>query len=191
MEKHSDFYKTERKKVEFREQRSPPFPPPPPAAAPGPVPHTYQGCGAASPQLSPRGDAGMARSGPRRGSRPGPPRAGGSHGTTSPGAERSPRAAKRAPCSGSVAPGRTLREGAGRGRLGGALAAPSPPGRRQNAPWIPAAGAGFAAPRTPPTPPRSGGTRHGPGDTERGGRALTAARKSRRRRAWLVPPGVI
>lgn len=28
MEKHSDFYKTERKKVEFREQRSPPFPPP-------------------------------------------------------------------------------------------------------------------------------------------------------------------
>lgn len=67
-----------------------------------------------------------------------------------------------------VAPGRTLREGAGRGRLGGALGTPSPPGRRQNAPWIPAAGAGFAAPPLwdDPAAAAPGLARHGPGESE-------------------------
>lgn len=52
------------------------------------------------------------------------------------------------------------RAGEGRGRLGGELAALGPPGRRQNAPWIPAAGAG-----SPGRPPAAGPARgsQGPG----------------------------
>lgn len=82
---------------------------PPPAATPGPVPHTYQGCGAASPQLTGRGDAGMAwRSalGAGRGAVHGP----GPRGRAAPMArraqarERQPRAAKRA-LGGGGAPG--------------------------------------------------------------------------------------
>lgn len=166
--------------------RGPRRSPLPPAAAPGPVPHTYQGCGAASPQLTGRGDAGMARSGARRGSRPGPPPAGGSHGATSPGAESSPgpRNVLRAG-GGSVAPGRTLREGAGRGaaRRGARRTEPSRQAAKRALDLRGRSGIR--------RPPRSGVTRHGPGDGESGGGAPTAARKSRRRRARLETQGII
>lgn len=190
MQKQSDFLKRKEKRW-GSESRGPGRSPPPARSSPGTRPAHVPGLRRGQPAAlrkgrcwhgSERAEARVTARAPAGGRLPwhGEPRRG-----------KEPRAAKRAPRSSSVAPGRTLREGAGRGRLGGALAAASPPGRRQNAPWIPAAGAGFAAPHTPPTPPRSGVTRHGPGDRESGGSAPTAAHKNRRRRAWLVPPGVI
>lgn len=108
--------KKERKKVGYREQRCrrSPLPPAPPRQ-----PSRTRTRAAARPARGSRQGAMPAWLGAGRGSRPGPPRAGGSHGATSPGAERSPgpRNVLRAPAAAPLA-GPSGRERGGGGPAG-------------------------------------------------------------------------